>query len=62
MADFNKDYYVPRLRKMIECETVSKKDSFTPDEFMRLREVMKELFPLVHEKAETMYFSDDCWV
>lgn len=62
MADFNKDYYVPRLRKMIECETVSKKDSFTPDEFMRLRGVMKELFPLVHEKAEIMYFSDDCWV
>lgn len=62
MADFNKDYYVSRLRRMIECETVSKKDSFTPDEFMRLREVMKELFPLVHEKAEIMYFSDDCWV
>ncbi|MBO5396050.1 MAG: M20/M25/M40 family metallo-hydrolase [Clostridia bacterium] len=62
MADFNKDYYVTRLRKMIECETVSKKDSFAPDEFMRLRSVMKELFPLVHEKAEKMYFSDDCWV
>lgn len=62
MADFNKDYYVARLRKMIECETVSKKDSFTPGEFMRLRAVMKELFPLVHEKAEIMYFSDDCWV
>lgn len=62
MADFSKDYYLPRLRRMIECETVSKKDSFDPQEFMKLREVMKELFPLVHQRAEVMYFSDDCWV
>lgn len=62
MSEFNTDYYVTRLRKMIECETVSKKDSFTPDEFMKLREVMKELFPKIHKKAELKIFSDDCWV
>lgn len=62
MSKYNTDYYVSGLRKMVECETVSKKDSFTPDEFMRLRGVMKELFPLIHEKAEIMYFSEDCWV
>lgn len=56
------DYYVSRLRKMIECETVSKSDSFTPDEFMKLREVMKELFPEIHKRAEITYFSDDCWI
>ncbi len=62
MEKFNKEYYIPRLRKIVECETISVKDSFTPDEFMKLREVMKELFPLTHEKAEIMYFSEDCWI
>lgn len=47
---------------MIGCKTVSHKDSFTPDEFMKLREVMKELFPEVHKKAELKIFSDDCWL
>lgn len=47
---------------MVECETVSVKDSFTPDEFMKLREVMKELFPEIHKKAEISIFSEDCWL
>ncbi len=62
MPKFNNDYYIPRLRRMIECETVSKRDSFAPDEFMKLREVMREMFPLIHQKAEIKYFSDDCWM
>ncbi len=62
MAKYNKEYYIPRLRKMVECETVSVKDSFTPDEFIRLRDVMKELFPEIHKTAEISYFSDDCWI
>ena len=62
MPEFNTEYYIPRLRRMIECKTVSVRDSFTPDEFMKLREVMKELFPLVHKNAEVKYFSDDCWI
>ncbi len=62
MPKFNNDYYIPRFRKIVECKTISNKDSFTPDEFMKLRQVMKELFPLVHEKAELQIFSDDCWI
>lgn len=62
MLQADKNYYIPRLRRMIECETISKRDSFTPDEFMKLRAVMKELFPLIHKKAEIKYFSDDCWL
>lgn len=62
MPQFETSYYIERLRKMIACETVSVKDSFKPGEFMKLRAVMKELFPLIHEKAEIRYFSDDCWV
>lgn len=62
MPQFEASYYIERLRKIISCKTVSVKDSFDPTEFMRLREVMKELFPVIHEKAEIKYFSDDCWV
>lgn len=59
---FDTDYYVARLKKMIECETVSVKDSFNPEEFMKLRYVMKELFPEIHKKANLSIFSDDCWI
>ncbi|MGN0520233.1 MAG: M20/M25/M40 family metallo-hydrolase [Candidatus Fimenecus sp.] len=54
--------YALRLRKMIQCKTVSVKDSYEDTEFEKLRDVMQELFPLVHEKAEKMTFSDDCWI
>ena len=62
MLKYTDDVYISRLRKMVECETVSAKDSFDPKEFMKLREVMKELFPEVHKKAELKIFSDDCWL
>ena len=54
--------YALRLRKMIQCKTVSVKGSYDDTEFKKLRDVMQELFPLVHEKAEKMTFSDDCWI
>lgn len=54
--------YALRLQKMIRCKTVSVKDSYDDTEFKKLRDVMKELFPLVHEKSEKMTFSDDCWI
>ena len=54
--------YAKRLKKMIQCKTISVKDSFDDTEFEKLRETMMELFPLVHEKAKKMTFSDDCWI
>lgn len=54
--------YARRLQAMIRCATVSEKDSYDDTEFARLREVMKELFPLVHEKCDRKSFSQDCWV
>lgn len=54
--------YALRLKKMIECKTVSVKGSYDDTEFKKLREVMAEMFPKVHEKAEKMTFSDDCWI
>ena len=56
------EYYVNRLAKMIQCKTVSNKDSFDDTEFEKLRNVMAELFPTVHSVAEKMTFSDDCWI
>ena len=54
--------YAEKLGKMIRCETVSTTEGYDDTEFSKLRETMKELFPLVHEKCEKMTFSDDCWI
>ncbi len=50
------------LGEMIRCKTVSVKDSYDDTEFAKLRQVVKERFPLLHEKAERYSFSQDCWV
>ena len=36
-----------RLQRMIQCRTISVKDSYDDSEFARLREVMAGLFPLL---------------
>lgn len=54
--------YANQLQKMIQCKTVSVKERYDDTEFAKLRDVMMELFPLVHEKAKKMTFSDDCWI
>ncbi len=54
--------YALKLAKMIKCETVSIEGSFDDTEFKKLRDVMAELFPLVHKTAEKMTFGDDCWI
>lgn len=54
--------YAKRLARMIRCKTVSVKDSFDDAEFAKLRAVVEELFPLVHQRMERHMFSEDCWV
>jgi len=54
--------YAKRLQRMIQCKTVSVRDSYDDTEFAKLRDVMEELFPLVHKQAKKMTFSDDCWM
>lgn len=56
------EYYAQRLAQMIQCKTVSVKGSYDDAEFARLRGVMEELFPLVHQRMERRIFSQDCWV
>lgn len=55
-------YYAERLAKMIRCKTVSKKDEFEETEFLKLREVIGELFPLFTEKAELKIFGNDAYL
>lgn len=47
---------------MIECQTVSSREIYDDTEFSKLRAAVRELFPLLHERAEIKYFSEDCWV
>ena len=54
--------YGKALQEMIRCKTISVKDSYDDTEFAKLREVVREQFPLLHEKAECMRFADDCWI
>ena len=54
--------YALRLAEMIQCRTISAKWSENAAEFAKLRAVVAQLFPLVHEKAERRVFGGDCWV
>lgn len=61
-SDEDVKFYAERLQQMIRCKTVSVKGSYDDTEFAKLREVMENLFPVIHKKAEKLIFSDDCWV
>ncbi len=54
--------YAAGLGDMIRCKTVSLEGGYDDAEFAKLREVVKQHFPLLHEKAERHSFADDCWV
>ena len=47
---------------MLQCATVSVKDSYDDTEFAKLRSVVEADFPLLHQKAERKILSDDCWL
>ena len=54
--------YGKTFSRMLQCATVSVKDSYDDAEFAKLRAVVAEDFPLLHEKAQRLTFSDDCWM
>lgn len=62
MPEEKAEAYARRLSRMIACETVSVKGSYEDTEFAKLRTVMEELFPLVHQHCERHIFGDDCWI
>ena len=54
--------YAAAISDMIRCKTISVKDSYDDTEFAKLRQVVKEHFPLLHEKAEYHVCAADCWL
>ena len=55
-------YYGNRLAKMIQCPTISKKDSFDSQAFLQLRQVIRELFPRVSQAAQLTILGDDAYL
>ena len=62
MKKMDNETYAKQLQKMIQCKTVSVKNTYDDTEFAKLRGVMEELFPLVHKRAKKIVFGDDCWM
>ena len=54
--------YGKTFSRMLQPATVSVKDSYDDTEFKKLRAVVEEDFPLLHEKAQRLLLSDDCWL
>ena len=54
--------YGETFSRMLQCATVSVKDRYDDTEFAKLRSVVETDFPLLHQKAERMIHSDDCWM
>ena len=54
--------YGKTFSRMLQCATVSVKDHYDDAEFAKLRGVVEEDFPLLHEKCEHRLLSDDCWL
>ena len=61
-SDAELEIYGKTFSRMLQCATVSVKDSFDDTEFAKLRSVVEADFPLLHEKAERRILSDDCWM
>ena len=61
-SDGELEVYGKSFSRMLQCATVSVKDSYDDTEFAKLRSVVEEDFPLLHEKAERTILADDCWM
>ena len=61
-TDEELESYGKTFSRMLRCATVSVKDSYDDTEFARLRAVVEEDFPLLHQMAERRLLSDDCWM
>lgn len=55
-------FYAERLSQMIQCATVSVRGSYDDTEFRKHRDVLKNLFPLIHEKGEMITVGEDCYI
>ena len=53
----DKRKYADHLREMVACRTISDKDHFSREEFLKLDEVLRKNYPRIFEKCEVL--SDD---
>lgn len=53
--------YGRSLQEMLRCKTISVKGSYDDTEFAKLRDVVAEWFPLLHQQEHHL-LSDDCWL
>ena len=61
-TDVELEAYGNTFARMLRCATVSVKDHYDDTEFAKLRQVVEEDFPLLHQKAERRILADDCWM
>lgn len=54
--------YGETFSRMLRCATVSHKEGHDDTEFAKLRAVVEEDFPLLHEKAQHLLLAEDCWL
>ena len=54
--------YAQTFSRMLQCATVSVAGSHDDTEFAKLRSVVEEAFPLLHQKAERRILAEDCWL
>ena len=54
--------YGKTFSRMLQPATVSRKEGHDDTEFAKLRAVVEEDFPLLHQKAERLILAEDCWL
>lgn len=54
--------YIHTLKQMIDCKTVFTSDLCNQKEYDRFYEVLRQEFPLLHEKAKWLSFGSGCFV
>ena len=61
-TDAELESYGKVFSHILQPATVSVKDSYDDTEFAKLRKVVEEDFPLLHQKAERTILANDCWM
>ena len=61
-TDAELEVYGKTFSRMLRCATVSHKEGHDDTEFAKLRAVVEEDFPLLHEKAQRLLLAEDCWL
>lgn len=61
-SDSELEKYAQSLSQMLRCKTISVRDSYDDTEFAKLRAVVEDWFPKLHQAGNRQIFSQDCWL